>query len=321
MTWMSTCTQLHLLITVHLSPSTFPPPTYPLPTSHLPQHPPHPTQFCFTGGVIEADLQFPGRHDTGGLWPAFWLLGNLGRATFESSTNLMWPWSYETCNRDLQNAQEISGCDVTSHYSLQPGIGRGATEIDIVEVMPGPAGKLPICKNGVQRPYSSMTLQVTRHPCIPPTSLYLISHLSLLLTLLTPHLAPLTPPFTSHLSHHPSPLTCILISPHPPHPTPGRPRHPRRSQAPLRRTAPRVGVHMVQEPHLRGGHEHQPVLLRDIPGSHQVRGAHRTVRQGVVPVRCDLEYDDDHGGLLQDVEEVPAGMAAGGGRWVVGDDD
>jgi len=56
-------------------------------------------KFCFTGGIIEAELQFPGRHDTGGLWPAFWLLGNLGRATFESSTNLMWPWSYDTCNR------------------------------------------------------------------------------------------------------------------------------------------------------------------------------------------------------------------------------
>jgi hypothetical protein len=56
-------------------------------------------KFCFTGGIIEAELQFPGRHDTGGLWPAFWLLGNLGRATFESSTNLMWPWSYATCNR------------------------------------------------------------------------------------------------------------------------------------------------------------------------------------------------------------------------------
>ena len=122
-------------------------------------------KFCFTGGIIEAELQFPGRHDVGGLWPAFWLLGNLGRATFESSTNLMWPWSYTPCNRDLQMAQEISGCDVTSHYSLTPGVGRGATEIDIVEVMPGPSGKLPICKNNVQRPYSSMTLQVA--PGIP----------------------------------------------------------------------------------------------------------------------------------------------------------
>jgi beta-glucanase (GH16 family) len=79
-------------------------------------------KFCFTGGIFEVDIQFPGRHDVGGLWPAVWLLGNLGRATFESSTNLMWPWSYGECDRTLQSAQEISGCDVTQHYSLISGV-------------------------------------------------------------------------------------------------------------------------------------------------------------------------------------------------------
>ena len=122
-------------------------------------------KFCYTGGMLEIDVQFPGRSDVGGLWPAVWLMGNLGRATYESSTNLMWPWSYEECNRDLQRAQEISGCDITSHFSLQSGKGRGATEIDIIEIMPGPSGKLPLVKNNVQRPYSSMTLQLA--PGIP----------------------------------------------------------------------------------------------------------------------------------------------------------
>lgn len=122
-------------------------------------------KFCFTGGIIEMEVQFPGRSDVGGLWPAVWLLGNLGRATFETSTNLMWPWSYSKCNRDLQHAQEISGCDITTHYSMQEGRGRGATEIDIIEVMPGPSGKLPFLKNNVQRPYTAMTLQIA--PGIP----------------------------------------------------------------------------------------------------------------------------------------------------------
>jgi hypothetical protein len=122
-------------------------------------------KFCYTGGILEVDVQFPGRHDVGGLWPAVWLMGNLGRATYEASTNLLWPWSYDECNRDLQRAQEISGCDITSHFELKPGQGRGATEMDIIEVMPGPAGKLPIVKNNVQRPYTSMTLQVA--PGIP----------------------------------------------------------------------------------------------------------------------------------------------------------
>lgn len=122
-------------------------------------------KFCYTGGILEVDVKFPGRHDVGGLWPAVWLMGNLGRATFEASTNLMWPWSYSKCNRELQRAQEISGCDSTSHYDLDAGRGRGATEIDIIEIMAGPAGKLPIVKNDVQRPYTSMTLQVA--PGIP----------------------------------------------------------------------------------------------------------------------------------------------------------
>lgn len=117
-------------------------------------------KFCFTGGIIEFDAKFPGRSDIGGLWPAVWLLGNLGRASYEGSTNRMWPWSFSKCDRNLQRGQEISGCDETGHYDMSPGKGRGATEIDIVEVMPGPSGRLPIVKNGLQRPYNTMTLQV-----------------------------------------------------------------------------------------------------------------------------------------------------------------
>ena len=117
-------------------------------------------KFCFTGGIIEFDVQLPGRPDVGGLWPAVWLLGNLGRATYEASTNLVWPWSYPTCNRGLQKAQEISGCDVTEHFDLNSHQGRGATEIDILEIMTGKPGPLPVVHNNVQRPYNSMTLQV-----------------------------------------------------------------------------------------------------------------------------------------------------------------
>jgi len=123
-------------------------------------------KFCFTGGVLEVDIKLPGRHDIGGLWPAVWLMGNLGRATYEQSTNKLWPWSYDKCNRAGQKAQEISGCDITEHFSLNRKQGRGATEIDIVEVMPGdPDVKLPVVKHGVHRPYNSMTLQLA--PGVP----------------------------------------------------------------------------------------------------------------------------------------------------------
>jgi beta-glucan synthesis-associated protein KRE6 len=118
-------------------------------------------KFCFTGGILEIDVQFPGEPHIGGLWPAVWLLGNLGRATFEESTNLMWPWSYDKCDRPLQHSQLISGCDVTDHYDFNPQQGRGATEIDIIEVMPGEKGVLPFVKGPIERPYVAMTLQVT----------------------------------------------------------------------------------------------------------------------------------------------------------------
>lgn len=37
-------------------------------------------KFCFTGGLIEASVQLPGKYDVSGLWPAIWTMGNLGRA-------------------------------------------------------------------------------------------------------------------------------------------------------------------------------------------------------------------------------------------------
>ena len=36
-------------------------------------------KFCFTGGILEVDVIFPGDPFIGGLWPAVWMLGNLGR--------------------------------------------------------------------------------------------------------------------------------------------------------------------------------------------------------------------------------------------------
>jgi len=118
-------------------------------------------KFCFTGGIVEVDVIFPGDPFIGGLWPAVWMLGNLGRATYESSTNNIWPWSYNTCNRELQDAQAISACNRENHFGMIPFQGRGATEIDIVEVMTGDSnGPLPSTKPPVSLPYADLTLQV-----------------------------------------------------------------------------------------------------------------------------------------------------------------
>jgi beta-glucan synthesis-associated protein KRE6 len=124
-------------------------------------------KFCFTGGIIEVNVQFPGSPYIGGLWPAVWLLGNLGRATYEASTNNIWPWSFDhLCDRTLQPAQTISACNLQNHFGMLPFRGRGATEIDIVEVMAGSDGGKPGgdtiagTNPAVSYPYADFTLQV-----------------------------------------------------------------------------------------------------------------------------------------------------------------
>jgi hypothetical protein len=118
-------------------------------------------KFCFTGGIVEIDIVLPGAPHIGGLWPAAWMLGNLGRATYEGSTNNIWPWSYDTCDRGLQQAQAISACNAQNHFGMNPFQGRGATEIDIIEVMTGDSnGALPATDPPIELPYCDMTLQV-----------------------------------------------------------------------------------------------------------------------------------------------------------------
>jgi beta-glucanase (GH16 family) len=121
-------------------------------------------KFCFTGGIVEVDVILPGDPYIGGLWPAIWLLGNLGRATYEASTNNIWPWSYDSCNRKKQQAQTISACNTQNHYGLNQFQGRGATEIDIIEMMTGDTvGPLPATDPPVSYPYADFTLQVSVH--------------------------------------------------------------------------------------------------------------------------------------------------------------
>ncbi len=119
-------------------------------------------KFCFTGGIVEVDVILPGDPYVGGLWPAIWMLGNLGRATYEASTNNIWPWSFNTCDRKLQPAQTFSACNAQNHYGMHPYQGRGATEIDILEVMTGDSGgPLPATDPPIELPYGDMTLQVS----------------------------------------------------------------------------------------------------------------------------------------------------------------
>jgi beta-glucanase (GH16 family) len=115
-------------------------------------------KFCFTGGKVEIRARLPGKGDIGGLWPAIWMLGNLGKPTYEASTNLIWPWSYNKCDLDKIEAQEISACRRTHHFGMPAGTGRGSTEIDILEAMAGTLKHL--ANTEMSMPYFSSTLQL-----------------------------------------------------------------------------------------------------------------------------------------------------------------
>jgi callose synthase len=94
-------------------------------------------KFCFTGGIVEFKARQP---RGGGYWPALWLFGNLGRAVYQNSNTGLWPWSYDSCDADLElppsdPPQRISACD---HHNIESeGLhafqGRGATELDVLE--------------------------------------------------------------------------------------------------------------------------------------------------------------------------------------------
>ncbi|KAG5179401.1 beta-1,6-glucan active enzyme, family GH16 [Tribonema minus] len=121
-------------------------------------------KFCFTGGIVEVSAALPGEAYIGGLWPAIWLLGNLARATYTSSSDYTWPWSYDRCDRsDAEHAahqiqQEISACDALKHFDMKPFTGRGAPEIDVLEAMPG---RDPYSEFVVGKPYISTSFQVS----------------------------------------------------------------------------------------------------------------------------------------------------------------
>ena len=70
----------------------------------------------------------------------------------------MWPYSYDECDPKKRMSQEINTCSKVSHYGMEPGVGRGAPEIDLIEAMQGNEEKLP--NTNITRPYQSVSLQI-----------------------------------------------------------------------------------------------------------------------------------------------------------------
>ncbi|CAB9513078.1 Beta-glucan synthesis-associated protein KRE6 [Seminavis robusta] len=96
-------------------------------------------KFCFTGGIVEFSAKMPGDPNVAGLWPAIWMMGNLGRATYINSTENKWPFSTNVCDNRTRNSQLVNSCPDSylrgSAPTMPQGSGRGAPEIDLLEVM------------------------------------------------------------------------------------------------------------------------------------------------------------------------------------------
>ncbi|KAH8835015.1 beta-glucan synthesis-associated protein [Flagelloscypha sp. PMI_526] len=143
-------------------------------------------KFCFTGGLIEAATMLPGPNNIQGLWPAIWMMGNLGRAGYGASLDGMWPYTYDACDVGTAPNQTHNGLPVTAlsggdpsandELSYLPGqrlsrctcpgeehpgpmhsdgtyVGRAAPEIDFFEAQVGD-GQGHVSQSGQWAPFN-----------------------------------------------------------------------------------------------------------------------------------------------------------------------
>ncbi|KAK6204631.1 glucan synthase subunit [Scheffersomyces amazonensis] len=102
-------------------------------------------QFCFTQGKIEFSARLPHYGNVSGLWPGLWTMGNLGRPGYLATTEGVWPYSYDSCDAGITAnqsspdgisylpGQRLNSCTCSGQSHPNPGVGRGAPEIDAIE--------------------------------------------------------------------------------------------------------------------------------------------------------------------------------------------
>ncbi|KAL5519142.1 hypothetical protein ACEPAH_825 [Sanghuangporus vaninii] len=88
-------------------------------------------KFCFTGGLLEASVVLPGETTIPGLWPAFWAMGNLGRAGYGASLDGTWPYSYDACDVGTVANQTKNGLPIAATVDGDP------SHDDVLSYMPG----------------------------------------------------------------------------------------------------------------------------------------------------------------------------------------
>ena len=102
-------------------------------------------QMCFTQGKLEFLARLPGYGNITGLWPGLWSMGNLGRPGYLASTEGVWPYTYDSCDAGITPnqsspdgisylpGQRLNKCTCPGEDHPNPGVGRGAPEIDALE--------------------------------------------------------------------------------------------------------------------------------------------------------------------------------------------
>ncbi|KAG9921954.1 beta-glucan synthesis-associated, partial [Aureobasidium melanogenum] len=103
-------------------------------------------QLCFKGGMMEVSVSLPGPAGIHALWPGVWSLGNLGRPGYLATTEGTWPYTYNECDAGITPnqsdssgmnklpGQKLANCVCPGEDHPTPGKGRGAPEIDVIEV-------------------------------------------------------------------------------------------------------------------------------------------------------------------------------------------
>ncbi|KAK9477947.1 beta-glucan synthesis-associated protein-domain-containing protein [Lipomyces japonicus] len=102
-------------------------------------------KMCFKGGRMEVSASLAGPGEKLGLWPGIWTMGNLGRPGYLSTTDGVWPYSYDSCDVGITPnqsstdgisylpGQRLNACTCTGEDHPNIGTGRGAPEIDGLE--------------------------------------------------------------------------------------------------------------------------------------------------------------------------------------------
>jgi beta-glucanase (GH16 family) len=65
-------------------------------------------QLCFQYSYyIEVNVSLPGNPNVSGFWPGIWTLGNLARPGYGATTEGLWPYTYDSCDRGTLQYQTL----------------------------------------------------------------------------------------------------------------------------------------------------------------------------------------------------------------------